>query len=101
MVQVFEQYLRVASLKESADRMQRESGNTKWEGAGAEEGGKVPEIGVEGVDDAGIRNELKDDITESTMNQPYASQPIIHNGAGLPASVKDMSTHDSAKKNQL
>ena len=54
MVQVFEQYLKVASLKESAERKQQEEGNgesSKWEGAGQIDGGNVPEIGsmAEGV----------------------------------------------------
>ena len=47
MVQVFEQYLKVASLKESAERMQREGNGdgNKDEGAGQIDGGDVPEIG--------------------------------------------------------
>ena len=96
MVQVFEQYLKVASLKESAERMQREGNGdgSKGEGAGQVDGGDVPEIGsmAEGApalkkqqseeneaDASGKLSPFK--MTDAQKSMGYSSQPVIPSGA--------------------
>ena len=95
MVQVFEQYLKVASLKESAERMQREGNGDGRKGEGAGHGGgDVPEIGsmAEGAralkkqqseeneaDASGKLSPFK--MTDAQKSMGYSSQPVIPSGA--------------------